>query len=111
MDTKRFVLITVKQREGEIMNLAYLVYGSIGLGILILLSNFVDFSYIVSKLFFSGKKSAKTQSNKEQDFLHIVGLWYQLKERCDAFDLKTASDKLDEVFPLLNGVLEDENIS
>lgn len=100
-----------KQQEGEIMNLVYLVYGSIGLGVLILLSNMVDFSYLISKAFFSANKVDKVVKNKEEDFLHIVGLWYQLKERCDAFNLQTASEKLDEVFPLLNGVLEDEVIS
>lgn len=89
------------------MNLIYLIYGSIGLGILILLSNFIDFSYIVSKIFFSGSKKISIK-NKEQDFLHIVSLWYQLKEQCDEFELTTASTKLDEVFPLLNGVLDDE---
>jgi hypothetical protein len=93
------------------MNLIYLVYGSIGLGVLILLSNMVDFSYLISKTFFGTNKTSKKISNKEEEFLHIVGLWYQLKEKCDAFELKTASDKLDEVFPLLNGVLEDEVVS
>lgn len=89
------------------MNANYVIYGSIGLGILILLSNMVDFSYIISKLFFGNKKDIES-TDKQQDFLEIVGLWYQLKERCDKFDLKIASEKLDEVFPLLNGVLEDE---
>lgn len=88
------------------MNVTYLIYGSIGLGVLILLSNFVDIPYLVSKLFFTSNKT--TQTNKQKDFLEIVGLWYQLKERCDKFDLHVASEKLDEVFPLLNGVLEDE---
>lgn len=101
----------VKQQEGEIMNLVYLVYGTIGLGVLILLSNVIDFPYLISKVFFSKNKTKKLSENEEEDFLHIVGLWYQLKERCDAFKLKTASEKLDEVFPLLNGVLEDEVVS
>lgn len=95
------------------MNINYLIYGSIGLGILILLSNFVDFSYIISKLFFSNRNNVnvplpKSTTSKEKDFLQIVGLWYQLKDKCDAFNLKVASDKLDEVFPLLNGVLDNE---
>ncbi len=93
------------------MNLVYLVYGTIGLGVLILLSNIVDFSYVISKMFFGTKKTNATTKSKEEDFLHIVGLWYQLKEKCDAFNLDTASQKLDEVFPLLNGVLEDEVVS
>lgn len=91
------------------MNVNYLIYGSIGLGVLILLTNFVDFSYIISRLFFKETvKPALTVTNKQKDFLEIVGLWYQLKERCDKFELNVASEKLDEVFPLLNGVLEDE---
>lgn len=93
------------------MNITYIIYGSIGLGILILLSNMVDFSYLISKLFLNNKSNVvvKTNtSNKEKEFLTIVGLWYQLKEKCDSFNLTVASKKLDEVFPLLNGVLEDE---
>lgn len=90
------------------MNITYLIYGSIGLGVAILLSNFIDISYWISKLFFGVKKPTTQQSDKQSDFLEIVSLWYQLKERCDKFKLKVASEKLDEVFPLLNGVLEDE---
>jgi acid phosphatase class B len=70
----------------------------------------IDFSYIVSKLFFNNGEKRNTAS-KQQDFLEIVGLWYELKDRCDRFDLKVASEKLDEVFPLLNGVLEDEVVA
>lgn len=87
----------------------YLIYGSIGLGLLMLLSNFVDMSYLVSKLFFNS--NTNKEINKQKDFLTIVSLWYQLKESCDKFKLDIASEKLDEVFPLLNGVLEDETNS
>lgn len=90
------------------MNVTYLIYGSIGLGILILLTNFFDFSYLVSKLFFKDNEAVKPTTDKQKDFLEIISLWYQLKDRCDKFDLRVASQKLDEVFPLLNGVLEDE---
>jgi hypothetical protein len=89
------------------MNITYLIYGSIGLGVLILLSNLVDVPYLVSKLFFGQNKNVN-QTDKQKDFLEIVSLWYQLKERCDKFELHVASQKLDEVFPLLNGVLENE---
>lgn len=89
------------------MNTAYLIYGSIGLGLLILLSNFVDMSYLVSQLFFNPNANTN-KTSKQKDFLEIVSLWYQLKESCDKFKLDIASEKLDEVFPLLNGVLEDE---
>lgn len=90
------------------MDITYLIYGSIGLGVLILLSNFIDFSYLISKLFFSKSNKVVSPSTKQKDFLEIIGLWYQLKDRCDKFDLHVASQKLDEVFPLLNEVLEDE---
>lgn len=90
------------------MNATYLIYGSIGLGVLILLSNFIDFSYIVSKLFFSSPKPENVSKDKQKNFLEIIGLWYQLKDRCDKFNLHIASEKLDEVFPLLNEVLDDE---
>lgn len=93
------------------MNTNYLIFGSIGLGALILLSNYIDFGYLISKLFFRSNNPKPTilnSKNKETEFLHLVSLWYQLKEKCDEFKLTTASDKLDEVFPLLNGVLEDE---
>jgi hypothetical protein len=92
------------------MNITYLIYGSVGLGVLILLSNIVDFSYWVSKLFLNNKPQNELKTDKEKEFLTIVGLWYQLKEKCDSFDLIVASKKLDEVFPLLNGVLEDEKV-
>lgn len=75
------------------------------LGALIILSNFVDFNGLIAKLAFPSKSQT---SNKQSDFLEIVGLWYKLKNKCDACKLKVASLKLDEVFPLLNKVLEDE---
>jgi hypothetical protein len=41
--------------------------------------------------------------------LEIVSLWYQLKNKCDEYHLTVASEKLDEVFPLLNKVIEDND--
>jgi beta-xylosidase len=81
-------------------------------GLLILATNFVDVQYIISKLFFKNKKKDKqmnTESDNEEGFLEIVSLWYQLKTKCDTYNLKVASDKLDEVFPLLNKVIEEDN--
>jgi hypothetical protein len=88
------------------MNINYLIYGFVGLGVLLLLSNFVDPSYILSKLFFRKKEVVVVTNDNQKDFLEIVGLWYQLKNRCDQFNLKVASEKLDDVFPLLNEVLD-----
>jgi len=92
------------------MNINYLIYGSIGLGLLLLMTNFIDFSYLISKLFFKNNNTVPNQnsSDKQKEFLEIVSLWYQLKAKCDNFHLDVASQKLDEVFPLLNGILEDE---
>lgn len=50
----------------------------------------------------------KVDINKEDDFLNVISLWYKLKEQCDKCNLTIASAKLDEVFPLLNGILNDE---
>jgi hypothetical protein len=64
----------------------------------------------MSKLFFKNNNTVPNQnsSDKQKEFLEIVSLWYQLKAKCDNFHLDVASQKLDEVFPLLNGILEDE---
>ena len=88
----------------------YIKISLIILGSLIVLSNLIDFQSLISRLIFKKKTVVTniTTSNKQADFLEIVSLWYQLKSRCDQFNLKIASDKLDEVFPLLNEVLEDD---
>lgn len=79
-------------------------------GVLILASNLVDIPYLISKLFVNSKTKIDTIETvkKEEGFLEIVSLWYQLKSKCDQYDLKIASDKLDEVFPLLNKVIEED---
>ena len=83
-------------------------FAAIGLAAALLIST-VDFSYLFSKV----KSAIKwpftkvsrvivpTQSQKVT-FLEIVDLWHQLIESCDEYGLKEASNKLDEVFPLLN---------
>lgn len=71
----------------------------------ILASNFVDIQYLISRLF--SRSKVKLVANKEEGFLEIVSLWYQLKNKCDEHELTVASEKLDEVFPLLNKVIED----
>ena len=78
------------------------------IGVLILASNLIDVQYWISRLF--AKSRIKVVQNKEEGFLEIVSLWYQLKNKCDEYSLTVASKKLDEVFPLLNKVLtEDKN--
>lgn len=92
------------------MNVDYLFYILIGVGVLSILSTFFDSKWIISKLFSKKKISVdtKTSESKESDFLHVISLWYQLKEQCEKCNLTVASDKLDEVFPLLNGILNDD---
>lgn len=46
--------------------------------------------------------------DKKDNFIEIVSLWYQLKKKCEQHNLASASEKLDEVFPLLSGILKDE---
>jgi hypothetical protein len=92
----------------------YLIYALIAVGCLTILSNFLDAKWIIAKLFAKKVKPLTVSENstsKEADFLHIISLWYQLKEQCDRCKLNIASEKLDEVFPLLNGVLDDEKTS
>jgi hypothetical protein len=38
----------------------------------------------------------------------MINLWYKLKESCVKNNFDAASDKLDEVFPLLNNRSTDE---
>lgn len=70
----------------------------------IILSNFVDIPYLASKLL---NRTRQTPTlDKRTDFLEVVNLWYQLKTKCEEHQLEVASTKLDEVFPLLNQVIE-----
>jgi len=87
----------------------YVKIALVSVGLLIVLLNFVDISSIASKLLFRNKPQQVVEQQK--GFLEIVSLWYQLKNKCEQFKLNVASEKLDEVFPLLNGVLEDEKLS
>jgi hypothetical protein len=84
----------------EIWKMALLI-----VAMFILASNFVDIQYLISRLF--SRSKVKVSANKEEGFLEIVSLWYQLKNKCDEHNLTVASEKLDEVFPLLNKIIED----
>lgn len=97
----------------------YIKLGAIVVGLLVILSGAVNIPSLVSKLILRKKKVVEVNTpsvinvdvDKQEEFLDIVSLWYQLKNKCDHFNLHVASEKLDEVFPLLNGVLEDEQVS
>jgi hypothetical protein len=84
----------------EIWKIALLI-----VAMFILASNFIDIQYLISRLF--SRSKVKLVANREEGFLEIISLWYQLKNKCDEYDLIVASEKLDEVFPLLNKVIED----
>jgi hypothetical protein len=93
----------------------YIKYGAIVIGIICVLASFLDTKYIIGSIF---KKKANNKPEIDSDnavendsatgFLEIVSLWYQLKSKCDHYNLSSASEKLDEVFPLLNKVLDNE---
>ena len=85
------------------------------IGGLILLSNFINVDFILAKLLPKKKVKPVTPAlpidsteNNDEKFLHIINLWYQLKESCDSYGLKLAVEKLDEVFPLLNNKTEEK---
>jgi acid phosphatase class B len=78
------------------------MYTRIGLvlaGVLVIVMMNVDITYLLSRILFWNNKSSTTS---EKDFLTMINLWYKLKESCVKNNFDTASDKLDEVFPLLN---------
>jgi hypothetical protein len=75
-------------------------------GLVILFFTLIDFNWILDKLLNKDNNPTPEVKNNEHKndklFLHIVDLWYKLKYNCELYNLKNASDKLDEVFPLLN---------
>lgn len=50
------------------------------------------------------RKSVTTTApiSRDVEFLHMVDLWFQLKDKCISNGLDLAVEKLDEAFPLLN---------
>lgn len=78
----------------------------------LLLTN-VDFSYLLAKLTVKSDKVVVPNNkvivkiDEDSQFLKTLELWYLLKKQCDDANLKEASVKMDEVFPLLNDNLEE----
>lgn len=64
-----------------------------------LLLSSVDFSYLLAKLSVKNGVVVKVDDNQ---FLKTLELWYLLKKQCNESKLTAASEKMDEVFPLLN---------
>lgn len=73
-----------------------------------LLLSSVDFSYLLAKL--TVKKKSVNVPNiplpNGTEFIKTLELWYALKTSCDKNGLGAASEKMDEVFPLLNDNME-----
>jgi len=68
-------------------------------GLLVILLMKTDVTYLISKLVFWKNSNTATS---EKEFLTIINLWYKLKASCEKNNFIEASNKLDEVFPLLN---------
>lgn len=71
---------------------------------LILLSGF-DYGAIVTYVKSFVKQKSPTvvvNTQKDTSFLEIVETWHNLRNQCEAYGLKEAINKIDEVFPLLN---------
>lgn len=83
---------------------------ALSIGALILLSNFVHVDSLLAKILPKKKIQplAEVVVDGQEDFLHIINLWYQLRDNCKSYDLEVAVEKLDEVFPLLNNKIEDK---
>tara|TARA_B100001564_G_scaffold358181_1_gene376165 strand:+ start:13834 stop:14112 length:279 start_codon:yes stop_codon:yes gene_type:complete len=81
-------------------------FSAVALAAVLLLST-VDFSFFFKKITslfkwpFAPKKPA-IEAKEEVEFLEVIDLWYKLKHSCEVYGLKEATEKMDEVFPLLN---------
>jgi hypothetical protein len=66
----------------------------------------VDFNYLLAKMLLKKKpvveKDVEVVVDTGDQFLHIIDLWYKLRAQCVDAKLDSATQKLDEVFPLLN---------
>jgi hypothetical protein len=86
---------------------------ALAIGALIILSNFVHVDSLLARILPKKKVKPLTEvivdTKEDEKFLHIINLWYQLKDNCDSYGLKLAVEKLNEVFPLLNKTEEKTN--
>jgi hypothetical protein len=89
--------------------------GAVAVGVLILLGSWIDVRSIVGRLLTMLTTSKpKTPpmpvapvANEDEQFLHIIDLWYQLRSECEDYGLPKALVAIDKVFPLLNDKIED----
>lgn len=95
--------------------------GAIAVGVLILVSSYGDVSGILGRLLSSLKREPKPDEDvtpmptpapvtEEEQFLHIIDLWHQLRTECADYGLPRAVVAIDEVFPLLNDRTVDEKV-
>ena len=94
--------------------------GAIAVGVLILLSSYGDVTGIVGRLlsFIKRPTPIKPQPvepvmpvvTEEEQFLHIIDLWHQLRTECADYGLPKAVSAIDGVFPLLNDRTVDEKV-
>ena len=98
--------------------------GAIAVGVLILVSSYGDVSGLIGKLLSSLKREPKPDEDvtpmpnptptepvtEEEQFLHIIDLWHQLRTECADYGLPKAVSAIDEVFPLLNDRTVDEKV-
>lgn len=68
----------------------------------ILLSTVNWMSTMYSFINWFKKKKVIEPENVTVDFLEVVAVWHDLKEKCTQYGLDQAVEKIDEVFPLLN---------
>ena len=96
--------------------------GAIAVGVLILLSSYGDVTGLVGRLLSFVKKPTPAPVNpnkpvvvepvvtEEEQFLHIIDLWHQLRTECADYGLPKAVSAIDGVFPLLNDRTVDEKV-
>jgi len=67
----------------------------------LLVSNF-NYSPTIAWIKNLFKRTPVINPKSSVNFLDVVGSWHTLKSQCKELELTEASEKLDEVFPLLN---------
>lgn len=84
-------------------------------GSLILLSNFVNLEDLLGSALKFVNRAAKPippapehPVSEDEQFLHIVDLWFQLRTSCEHYGLPKAITAIDKVFPLLNDKIEED---
>ena len=91
---------------------------AIAVGALILLSSWVDWSALVGRVISALTPTPEESKvvipvvpvkDEDEQFLHIIDLWHQLRSECEDYGLPKALVAIDKVFPLLNDRIEESN--